>query len=185
MTMKKILLLGMIAIGVLQAWSQDEAVMIQASTQVGKNLTPKQVVDSLNARFPDARSVKYFKVPADAAKRGWTVSKEDNLTPGETIDYYTITFKRADLDYYGLFAADGRLIRSKEEATTDKLPEAVKFSIKALGEQHPGYKVVSQKYFKNLDASSMEQYYEIIAEKDGKKKSLYYKPDGTLLEVKD
>lgn len=183
--MKRLLFAGVVILAQLYAQAQDEAVIIHASTKINRKMTPQQVVDSLNARFPDAHSIKYYKIPADAAKKGWTVSKEDNLQPGETIDYYTITFKRADLDYYGLFRADGRLIRSKEEQKADKLPGPVKFSIQALGEQHPGWTVVSKKYFKNLDSESMEEYYEIVAKKGDTKKSLYYKPDGTLMEIKD
>jgi hypothetical protein len=182
--MKKILFLSVIAIGVLQARSQDEAIIIQGSKNVSKSMTPQQVIDSLNAHFPNADAVKYYKT-SNAAARGWTVSKEDNLGSDQTIDYYTITFKREGLDYYGLFAADGRLIRSKQESTVDHLPDAVKTSVQALGAQHPGWKVTSKKYFKNLNASSMEEYYEVIAKNGDKTKSLYYKPDGTLMEIKD
>src|ERR1700744_1029196 len=99
--MKRLLFIGMVALAWLPGLCQDEAVIIHASTKVSRKMTPQQVVDSLNARFPDARSVKYYKIPADAAKKGWTVSKDDNLRSGESIDYYTITFKRNDLDYYG------------------------------------------------------------------------------------
>ena len=183
--MNKVLFLTMALFVHPHARSQDEGVIIRGSIKVSKKMTPQQVIDSLNARFPNAHAVRYYKIPPDAVQKGWTISKEDNLNHDESIDYYTITFKRDDFNYYGLFAADGRLIRSKQEQTVNQLPEAVKFSIKALGDQYPGYKVVSKKYFRNLDASSEEEYYEVIAQKDGKKKSLYYEPDGTLLALKD
>jgi len=183
--MNKMLFLAMALFLHPRARSQDESVIIRGSTKVSKKMTPQQVVDSLNARFPNAQAVRYFKIPPDAVQKGWTITKEDNLSPDYSIDYYTITFRRDDLKYYGLFAADGRLIRSKQEQTANQLPESVKFSIKALGEQYPGHKVISKKYFRNLDASSEEEYYEVIVKKDGKKKSLYYKPDGTLLALKD
>ena len=183
--MNKVFFLAMVLFVHPHAWSQDESVIIRGSIKVSKKMTPQQVIDSLNARFPNAHAVRYYKIPPDAVQKGWTISKEDNLSPDQSIDYYTITFKRDDLKYYGLFAADGRLIRSKQEQKADQMPEAVKFSIKALGEQYPGYKVISKKYFRNLDASSEEEYYEIIVQKDGRKKSLYYEPDGTLLALKD
>jgi hypothetical protein len=184
--MKKILFLSIAGLAFLYARSQDdEAIIIKASNKISKSMTPQQVIDSLNAHFPNAQAVKYYKAPQDVINRGWTVSKDDNMGGGQEIEYYTITFKNEDLDYYGLFAADGRLIRSKQENKVDNVPEAVKTSVKALGEQHPGWKVVSKKYYKNLNSKSMEEYYEIIAQKGDAKKSLYYKPDGTLMEIKD
>ena len=176
------LLLLFVAVSVqLHARCQDEALIIKGSTKVSRDMTPKQVVDSLNAKFPNAHAVKYYKIPPDAVSKGWTISREDNLNPDMTIDYYTITFDRDGFKYYALFEADGRLVRSKHEERIDKLPEAITFSLKALGEQHPGYKVVSKTYFRNLSASSEEEYYEVIAQKGDEKRSLYYKADGTLL----
>src|SRR5215469_13071762 len=168
----------------LSAHSQDEAVIIKASNQISKSMTPQQVIDSLNAHFPNAHAVKYYKAPPDVVAKGWTVSKDDNFSHGDQIDYYTISFKNADLQYYGLFEADGRLIRSKQENTVANVPDAVKTSVQNLAASHPGWKVVSKKYFKNLDSNSMTEYYEIIATDGTKVKSLYYKPDGTLMKIK-
>ena len=168
----------------LAAHSQDEAVIIKASNQISKKMTPQQVIDSLNAHFPDAHAVKYYKAPPDVVDRGWTVSKDDHFSHGDQIDYYTISFKNADLEYYALFEADGRLIRSKQENRVDQVPEAVKTAVQNLAPSHPGWKVVGKKYFKNLDSNSMEEYYEIIATDGSKTKSLYYKPDGTLMKIK-
>ena len=182
--MKQLLFVIATAIASMEARSQDEVTIIRASTKIDRSMTSQQVIDSLNARFPNAHAVKYFKIPPDAVNKGWTVSREDNPGADETIDYYTVTFKREGFNYYALFKADGTLVRSKHEEKVDQLPEAVKFSVKALQEQHPGYKVVSKKYFRNINSSTDEEYFEVIAEKDQVKKSLYYKSDGTLLEIK-
>ena len=182
--MKPLLFVIAAAVAALEARSQDEAVIIRASTKLDKNMTSQQVIDSLNARFPNAHAVKYFKIPPDAVNKGWTVSKDDNLGTHETIDYYTVTFKRDGFNYYALFRADGTLVRSKHEENIDQLPDAVKFSIKSLQDQHPGYKIVSKKYFRNINGSTDEEFYEVIAQKGDEKKSLYYKADGTLLEIK-
>jgi hypothetical protein len=182
--MRNLLLIAACTSLSLSAHSQDEAVIIKASNQINKKMTPQQVIDSLNAHFPNAQAVKYYKAPPDVLARGWTVSTDDNFSHQDQIDYYTISFKNADLQYYALFEADGRLIRSKQENTVDKVPDAVVTSVKSLAASHPGWKVVSKKYYKNLDAHSMEEYYEIIATDGNKVKSLYYKPDGTLLKVK-
>lgn len=168
----------------LAAHSQDEAVIIKASNQISKKMTPQQVIDSLNRHFPNAQAVKYYKAPQDVVDRGWTVSTDDKGFSHHDIEYYTISFKNADLDYYALFEADGRLIRSKQENRVDQVPDAVKTAVQNLAPSHPGWKVVGKKYFKNLDADSMEEYYEIIATDGSKTKSLYYKPDGTLMKIK-
>lgn len=168
----------------LSAHSQDEAVIIKASNQIDKKMTPQQVIDSLNKHFPNAQAVKYYKAPQETIDNGWSVSKDDKGFSHHDIDYYTISFKNADLQYYALFEADGRLIRSKQENSVDHVPDAVKTAVQNLAPTHPGWKVVGKKYYKNLDANSMEEYYEIIASDGNKVKSLYYKPDGTLMKVK-
>jgi len=182
--MRNLLIIAACSALSLSAYSQDEAVIVKASNKISKKMTPQQVIDSLNAHFPNAQAVQYYKAPPDVVARGWSVSKDDNSFTGGTIDYYTISFKNADLQYYGLFEADGRLIRSKQENTVEHLPDAVKTSVKNLGASHPGWKVVSKKYFKNLDSHSMNEYYEVMATDGNKVKSLYYKPDGTLIEIK-
>jgi hypothetical protein len=182
--MKKYLLFVAIALLSMYARSQDDELVIRGTKKISRDLTPQQVVDSLNKRFPNAKAIEYYKVPADAAARGWAISKENDLDANETIDYYTISFKRDDLKYYGLFNANGKLIRSKMEESVDKLPDPVKFSVQSLSTQHPGWKVISKKYFRNHSESSQKEYYEVIAQKGDEKRSLYYQEDGTLIDFK-
>jgi hypothetical protein len=183
--MKKYLLTTfvlMIAVSFL-AQAQDDLV-IKGSKQMNKKMTPQQVIDSLNKRFPDAESVKYFKAPSDVVQQGWTVTEDDNLTSGDEIDYYTITFKQKGMDYYGLYDKDGNLLQLRVEETSATLPEPIQNSIKLLSQSHPGYKIVSKNYYKNQNYNKNKEYYEIIAEKDKVRKRLYYLPDGTLIKIK-
>src|ERR1700755_2023017 len=110
--MKKFLFLIVLVAGGRLCFGQSGDLVIEGSSKINRHLTPQQVIDSLNKTFPDAKSVRYFKTPPDAARRGWTVKEENNLSPGETIDYYTISFKRANMKYYGLYTRDGRLVNS-------------------------------------------------------------------------
>jgi hypothetical protein len=168
------------------SFAQDDAIIIKGtgSAKITKDMTPTQVVDSLNKRFPDAKSVEYFKVPADAVAKGWHITEEDNLDPSATIDYYTITFKREDMKYYALYNPDGTLIKSRLEESSVTLPEPIKASLKDLKTQYPTYKLSSKTFYRNTDYGKKKEYYEIVA-KDGKKqKRIFYNADGTIIKIK-
>ncbi|HET6994316.1 MAG TPA: hypothetical protein VFI06_04995 [Chitinophagaceae bacterium] len=160
-------------------------ITITGTKKISKSMTPQQVVDSLNKHFPDAKSIQYYKGSADATKRGWTVTEEDNLDPGSEVDYYTISFNRQGLKYYGLYEKDGTLVKAKIEQNVESLPDTIKHSLRNLSKQYPGYKVVSKKYYKNQNYTKSKEYYEIVAQKGNAKKTLFYSPDGTLVKVKD
>lgn len=165
-------------------FAQEDELVIHGTTKVSKNLTPKQVVDSLNKRFPDAKSVQYFKTPHDAAQNGWTITEDNELGPDDQVDYYTIAFTRNNMKYYGLYRANGELVSSKLRQNVNNLPRAITTSLKSLNAQHPGYKVVSKTYYKNTNYSKQKEHYEIIASDGKSKKRLFYAPDGTLVKVK-
>ena len=156
--------------------------VITGSKKISKDLTPKQVVDSLNKRFPDAKSVEYYQ-PAHGVAKGWEVEKEDNLE-GQGIDYYEVSFKNSNINYYALYQADGTLVKSRMQQSEADLPEPIKAHIKSLSKEHPGYTLVSKKYYKNQNYTKSKEYYEVIAKKDKVKKTLYYSPDGTLVKIK-
>lgn len=168
----------------VQAQGPQEGLMIKGTKKISEKLTPQQVIDSLHKQFPDAQAVKYYKVPPDVANRGWTVSAEDNLGAGDEIDYYTISFTSGNLKYYGLYNKEGQLLVSKVVEQMTNLPEPVTASLKTLGQLYPGYKLVSKTYYKHKNYSKSEEYYEVVAAKGNKKKTLFYLPDGTLTKVK-
>ena len=161
----------------------QQELSIKGTKQISEKLTPQQVIDSLHKRFPDAESVKYYKVSPDAAK-GWNITKDDNLESTD-VDYYTISFNKQGLKYYGLYEKDGTLVEAKIEESVDNLPDAVKNSLMHLSEKYPGYKVVSKTYYRNQNYSKSKEYYEIVAQKGSAQKRLYYGVDGTLLKEKD
>jgi hypothetical protein len=163
--------------------AQDE-ITITGTNKITKALTPQQVIDSLEAKFPDAKSVVYYKIPADAAARGWSIAMEDNIDPGTTIDYYSIKFKRHDFQYYGLYKPDGTLVMSKYKETINHIPDAIKASLKVLSKDYPGYKVKSKTYYRNTSYSNSMEYYEFVASDGKDKKKVIYDMDGMLVKVK-
>jgi hypothetical protein len=186
--MKKYSFLAFAVLAGSLSFAQDDAAIVikgTGATKITKELTPQQVIDSLEKRFPDAKSIEYFKVKPDAAQKGWDISEEYNMDASETVEYYTIKFKRQDMKYYGLYAADGRLIQSKLEESSRSLPEPVKASLMELSKQYPGYKLVSKNYYKNIKHAKSEEYYEVVASNGKNQKIIYYSPDGTIIKTKD
>jgi hypothetical protein len=173
-----------VASPVLFSQAPGESVIIKGTKKISEKMTPQQVIDSLHEHFPDAKAVKYYKMHADIANRGWAISREDNLDAGDEIDYYTLTFTSDNLEYYGLYDKEGKLLVSKVVETMANLPEPIASSLTTLGQLYPGYKVISKTYFKHHNYSRSEEYYEVVAKKGNKKKTLYYLPDGTLTKVK-
>jgi hypothetical protein len=183
--MKKHLILAVLLIvSIVLAAQTGSDKTITGVSKIKKEQTPQAVIDTLNKRFPDAKSVQYYKIPKDAAQKGWQITEEDNLE-GDEVDYYTISFKRDDMKYYGLYNKDGKLLKSKAEAKVGTLPDPIVTSLKSLSAQYPGYKVTSKTYYKNQNYSKSEEYFEVIAENGKSKKTLIYDKNGGLVKVKD
>jgi hypothetical protein len=181
--MKKLIILIIALVPALALFSQNE-IVITGSKKITKELTPKQVVDSLNKRFPDAKAIEYFQVPASGVHNGWAVTEDDKTTEGDEVDFYTISFKREGLKYYGLYKKDGTLLQSKVEESVASLPEPITASIKEISKDHPGYTVTSKTYYRNQNYAKVKEYYEVVAQKGQTTKRLYYQADGTLVKVK-
>jgi len=182
--MKKYFVVVIVVIGLCASVRAQEDVVIQGTKKISKDMTPKQVVDSLNKKFPDAKAIEYYKVPKGGVDNGWSVDKDDNIPGSGDAEYYTISFTRGNLKYYGLYQPDGTLVESKVEETSAHLPDAVKNSLKNVQTAYPGYTVISHTYYKQTNLKKSKEYYEIVAQKGETKKTLYYKPDGTLVKVK-
>lgn len=181
--MKNYVCLTVLVLASFGLYAQDD-IVIHGAKQISHKLTPQQIIDSLQKRFPNAKAVKYYKIPNDAAKNGWTVTEENNLSFDEEIDRYTLSFKRDDFQYYGLYNADGRLLMSKFEQTKNNLPESVRQSVALIPQQYPGYKVTEKSYYKNIDHAKSKEYYEVVARKGNAEKRLYYSATGELMKTK-
>ena len=166
-------------------YGQTHDVVITGSKKINKKATPQQIIDSLKTRFPDATAIQYYQAPASGVtKGGWAVTEEDNLPEDGSLDYYTISFKRSNSQYYGLYSKDGTLLQSKMEQKLDDLPEPIRNSLMNLSQSYPGYKVKSKNYFKKTNYSKSKEYYEVTASNGKETKKLYYAADGTILKVK-
>ena len=182
--MKKFFLLASLFVFSLYLGAQDTATVLRASKEISKELTPQQVVDSLQKRFPNAQAVQYYKTPKEGVENGWRVSDEDDLA-GRDLEYYTLKFKNDKILYYGLYSADGTLIRSKLDQKEAALPEAVKTSLKNMAAtDYKGWKLLSSSYHKTIDYEKHNTYYEVTAIKGTETKTLIMSEDGKVIKEK-
>ncbi|RFM27302.1 hypothetical protein [Deminuibacter soli] len=185
--MKKMLLPAMLLLATSTGlFAQDNnEIIIRASKPITKELAPKVVVDSLNNRFPDASAIQYFKTSPTGVQNGWNVTEQNTMNSDAEIDHYTISFKRDNMKYFGLYRADGTLLKSKQEQTEAALPDAVKQSLRNLaGTDYKSYKLLSTSYLKTTDYGKKSDFYEVTAVKGSTKKTVFVKPDGTVIKVK-
>lgn len=183
--MKSFFLLAITIVTSFIATAQE--IYIDATKKISKDITPSQVVDSLIKRFPNAKAVEYYKASSQAAANGWSVSENDDLD-GDDVDYYVLSFKKSDSKYYGLFKADGTLIRSSFQQSGVALPDAVKTTLKSLGGgDYKDYNLLSKTYYKSINHSDNTEYYVVSAVKknDPKaKKTITIDTQGKVLKVK-
>jgi len=160
---------------------------IKGSKMVSKDSTPQQVIDTLKKRFPNAEAVQYYQTSASTAN-GWAVSVDDRMPASDVPEYYTIKFKRQDFQYYALFEADGRLVKSEFQQVNVELPEAVKASLlKLKADKYPDYELMTKDYFKYENYDMHKEYYEIKAVKTSDRneiKTVIVDPSGKILSVK-
>jgi len=170
-----------------QETALDNGIVIKGSNEISKELTPKEIVDSLKKRFPNAEAVKYYKTPASTIEAGWNITSEDNIDQGSELDTYTISFKNHKFQYYALFDKNGNLLMEKHEETDAALPTAVVNAVKTLAQndKYKDYKLLEKKYYKQENYGKKKEYFEIIGvNKTNSKdiKMITLAPDGTVLK---
>src|SRR6516225_6101580 len=187
--MKKVLLVTLIVGISFSSFAQTAGERtIQGSRMISKDSTPQQVIDTLKKRFPNADAVQYFQT-SPAVANGWVVTTGDNIEAGAEVDYYTIKFKRNDFQYYGLFKADGTLVKSEFQQVNVDLPEVVKTSLKKLAadKNYKGYIIISKDYWKVENYEKHKDFYVIRAMKKDdptQAKTVTVDPAGNIINVK-
>ena len=182
--MKKFLLIASLFIASLYVNAQDTAMVLRASKEITKELTPQQIIDSLQKKFPNAQAVQYYKTPKEGVDNGWAVGGENDLG-GSDIEYYTLKFKNNKITYYGLYQADGTLVMSKLDQKEAALPEPVKTTLKNMAAtDYKGWKLLSSSYHKTIDHQKNNTYYEVTAIKGSEIKVLTMSPDGKVVKEK-
>ncbi|WP_448702861.1 hypothetical protein ACFGVR_10950 [Mucilaginibacter sp. AW1-3] len=184
--MKQFLLLALTSLFAISLHGQD--VVIKASKEISLEATPKQIIDSLKKKFPNAQAIHAYKV-SEAQKNGWDITKEDETSPNHSFERYTLSFKNKNFKYYALFAADGTLLKSKFEQYGATLPAGTKASLQKLaGDQYKAYRLISKTYYKTVDYDKKKSYYQIVAVNIGNeniKKTITLDEEGKVVKVID
>ena len=181
--MKKFLLIVSLVLTSVYVSAQDTALVIRASKEITKELTPQQIIDSLHKKFPNAQAVQYYKTPKEGLDNDWQVAQEDNMGNQE-IEYYTLVFTNNKIKYYGLYHADGTLVKSKLDQKQATLPEPVKATLKKMAAtDYKGWKLLSSSYHKTIDYKKNNTYYEVTAAKGAERKLLTMTPDGKVVKM--
>lgn len=146
----------------------------------GKNIPMQPLVDSL------ARYVQFYNPSVSDALKQWAVFQEHNINASVIVNY-TVSFKKHNLYYYGLYKADGALVESRIEQDPVDIPKDIKKSVKKNLKDHNGYKITStiHAYYKNFELDKSKEYYEIIAKNGTERLAFQYSLDGTLVNVYD
>ena len=184
--LKNIFLIASIVITSFYVSAQDgdSSLVVRASKPISKDLTPQQVIDSLQKRFPNAEAVQYYKTPKEGVVNGWQVTDEGNVSD-QSIDYYTLSFTNDKIQYYGLYSADGTLIKSKLAEQEATLPEPVQTTLRSMAAtDYKDWKLLTSSYHKTIDYKKQNTYYEVTAAKGDERKLLIMSPDGKVLKMK-
>ena len=180
--MKRYPIVALVMLLPFLSYTQD--MVITGSRPVTKQLTPQEVIDSIQKRFPDAKSVKYFKPDSTTVQRGWDIETDNQLSSDATVEYYTVSFKQEGLQYYGLYDQHGTLVEYKIQQKMDQLPEKVVASLKSLSKDYPGYKVVSKTHYMTKNYNKSKDYYQVTASNGKQKKQVFYSAQGDFIKMK-
>ncbi|MXV52986.1 hypothetical protein GS399_18605 [Pedobacter sp. HMF7647] len=181
--------LAVLAVAVLltsaRLFAQDD-VVITGSKKAGSTVSSEEITKAIQEKFPNAKSVKYYEVPASGVENGWAVSKDYNLTSGEDVGHYAVSFYQNNAKYYGLFDKDGKVEMYKYKRSEATLPDAVKQSLRDLAKgDYKSWKIDKSTYYKTeQEGGSGKEYYEVTASKGSTKKKVYIAPDGKVIKIK-
>lgn len=181
--MKQYMLLILTIASFYSAVGQEDELVIKGTTKINRQLTPKSVIDSLYARFPQSVAIEYYSMPPFVAKNTWAIAEADSLVSyQDTLNYYLLVVKRNNLKFYSVFSAGGQLIMTKLKEEVAELPNEVLASMKDIRKDYPGYKVRSSTCYKN-EGLARQPYYEVVAERGNSQQRFFYDVAGTLVKI--
>ena len=180
--MKKLFAI-ILAIVVFNVQAQEKELFTIDAKPISPQAIPSDVMESIKQDFPGNEVVQYYLLAADRVNPEWAVVMEDNLEPGDQIDHYTVMLKGKKGGYvYGLYNKDGDLQKMKVLANDFALPESI--SKAATSGNYDGYAIKSDKYVKMVDKKSNREYVEVMVEKSGDAKKLYFDTKGNFIKEK-
>ena len=180
--MKKLFVI-ILAVAGFNSQAQEKELFTIDAKPISPQAIPSDVMESIKQDFPGNEVVEYYLLTADKVNPEWAVVVEDNLQSTDQVDHYTVMLKGKKGGYiYGLYNKDGDLQKMKILAKDFALPETI--SKAATSGNYDGYAIKSDKYVKMVDKKSNREYVEVMVEKGGDKKKLYFDTEGNLIKKK-
>ena len=163
--------------------AQEKELFTIDAKPISSQAIPSDVMESIKQDFPGNEVIEYYLLSADKVNPEWAVVMEDNLKPTDQVDHYTVMLKGKKGGYvYGLYNKDGDLQKMKVLANDFALPASI--SKAATSGNYDGYAIKSDKYVKTVDKKSNREYVEVMVEKGGDKKKLYFDTKGNFIKEK-
>lgn len=179
----KQLLVVILLFGCISTIAQERRLYTVDAKEVSSKTVPSEVVAAVAKDFPGHDEIVYFTLAGKHLEKEWAVNVDDEMNPKDQVDFYTVSLKGKNGGYvYGLYTKDGTLLKMKALAKDFQLPASIQTA--ATTGKYAGYSIKSDKFVKVIDKKTDKEYTEVIVEKDGKSKKLYFDGQGKLTKEK-
>ncbi len=161
---------------IAQDYTEEEPV---ESLMLKKGNIPAPVLKAAEKLFEGSTQIAWGSFPYELKDFGWAVDQDYN----EPIDHYEIRFKGKDgSDIYAVFESTGELIKCKIINRDAPVPKNIATALESG--QYKGWKIVGDVMQIKSTQKKVDEHYAVKVEKEGKRKTIYFAPDGKLLSAR-
>ena len=178
--MKKLLIV-LLAFACLTIRAQEKELFTVDAKEVSTKTVPEEVVVAVEKDFPGQDVLVYYTLQGKHVDSEWAVTVDDNRNAKTNVDYYTVSLKGEKGGYiYALYGKDGTLHKMKVLEKDFELPASIRTA--ATSGDYSGYAIKSDKFVKVVDRKTDKSYIEVVVEKGGKKKKLFFDTQGNMVK---
>lgn len=178
--MKKLILTGIAFCAfVIPSLAQEDIEAPLATMVIKKAKVPAEVVTVAEEDFQNGEILEWYSFPYKFQEYGWKVEERTDPDVKGPVDHYGVHAKAENGSHMdAVYSADGKLIRMREVLKNTKLPEGIQSAL-AAGE-YKDWKITGDKFIIK-EGTTSKKHYCVNVEKSGKKKVIYFAPDGKML----
>jgi hypothetical protein len=181
--MKKLLVV-IVAFVWFNTRAQEKELFTVDAKEVSTKTVPQEVLVAVEKDFPGHDALVYYMLEGKHVEKEWAVTVDDKQNSRTEVDYYTVSLKGKKGGYiYGLYGKDGKLLKMKVLEKDFELPASIRTA--ATTGDYSGYAIKSDKFVKVVDKKTDKSYVEVVVEKDGKKKKLFFDAEGNMIKGKE
>ena len=178
--MKKLLVV-ILALAWLNTRAQEKELFTIDAKEISTKTVPQEVVVAVEKDFPGHDVLVYYMLAGKHVESEWAVTMDDKRNSKSDVDYYTVSLKGKNGGYaYGLYGKDGTLHKMKILEKDFELPASIRSA--ATSGDYSGYAIKSDKFVKVVNKKTDKSYVEVVVEKDGKKKKLFFDAQGNMIK---